>query len=306
MSQPAISIVLPTYNGSKYISTSVDSCLNQTFRDFELIIVNDCSTDNTAEIIESYALKDDRIKVIHNVFNKKLPSSLNAGFDIARGKYHTWTSDDNYYAPNALETLSEILERDKTVDFAYTDYTIINDKNEMTGKRIFGNINDKFFQGCSACFLYRAEIYKANNGYNPAAFLIEDYDFFLRAFLQFKILYLNRQDLYYYREHESSLTSLQSDAVNDIAKIMVERQMSRLEQKLPAKELALLFRKFAVYNAVQKNNSYKYKLYLQKLWKISKFQVLLTLGYVPMLKFYQSILFGVKSFAIILRLLFKS
>jgi hypothetical protein len=101
------------------------------------------------------------------------------------------------------------------------------------------------------------------------------------------------------------LTSLQSDAVNDIAKIMVERQMNRLEQKLPPKELALLFRKFAVYNAVQKNNSYKYKLYLQKLWKISKPKVLLTVIYVPVLKFYQSILFGVKSLVIIFRLLFK-
>jgi glycosyltransferase involved in cell wall biosynthesis len=305
MTQPAVSIVLPTYNGSKYIRASIESCLIQTFRDFELIIVNDCSTDNTAEIIEEYVLKDDRVKVIHNAFNKKLPLSLNTGFDVAKGKYHTWTSDDNYYAPNALETLFEILERDKTMAFVYADYTIINDRNEITGKRTFGNINEKFFQGCSACFLYRAEVYKANNGYNPSAFLIEDYDFFLRAFLQSKVLYINRHDLYYYREHESSLTSLQSDAVNDIAKIMVERQMSRLEQKLPPKELALLFRKFAVYNAVQKNNSRKYNLYLQKLWKISKSQVLLTVIYVPAIKFYQSIQFGVKSLTIIFRLLFK-
>ncbi|HXL56803.1 MAG TPA: glycosyltransferase family 2 protein, partial [Chitinophagaceae bacterium] len=105
MLQPAISIVLPTYNGSKYIRTSIESCLNQTFTDFELIIVNDCSTDNTASIIEEYAAKDSRIIIIHNAFNKKLPLSLNTGFDIAKGKYHTWTSDDNYFAPNALEIL---------------------------------------------------------------------------------------------------------------------------------------------------------------------------------------------------------
>jgi glycosyltransferase involved in cell wall biosynthesis len=305
MNPPAISIVLPTYNGSRYIRTSIESCLNQTFQDFELIIVNDCSTDNTKEIIIEYAAKDSRVKLLHNAFNKKLPLSLNEGFNVAKGKYHTWTSDDNYYALNALETLFDTLEKDKSIDFVYTDYTIINDNDEVRAKRTFGDINEKLFQGCSACFLYKAEIYKANNGYNPSAFLIEDFDFFLRAFLQFKILYLTRYDLYYYREHASSLTSLQSDAVNDIAKIMMERQMSRLEQKLSAKQLALLFRKFAVFNAVQKNNGSKYKLYLEKLWKISKSQAVLTMAYVPALKFYQFVLFGVKSVVIFFRMLFK-
>jgi glycosyltransferase involved in cell wall biosynthesis len=304
MNQPAISIVLPTYNGSKYISTSIESCLDQTFKDFELIIVNDCSTDNTANIIQAYATTDNRVRVMHNSFNKKLPLSLNEGFDVARGKYHTWTSDDNYYAPNALQELFETLEKNKTIDFVYTDYTIINNKNEVTGKRTFGNINEKFFQGSSACFLYKEEVYKANNGYNPAAFLIEDYDFFLRAFIQFNVFYVNRHDLYYYREHETSLTSLQSDAVNDIAKIMVERQMSRLEQKLSAKQLTLLFRKFAVFNA-RKDNLAKYKLYLEKLWKISKSQTLLTMVYVPAVKFYQSVVFGIKTVIIFFRLLFK-
>src|SRR5438477_6821768 len=163
MNQPAISIVLPTYNGSKYISTSIESCLNQTFKDFELIIVNDASTDNTAEIIQAYAVTDKRVKVIHNPFNKKLPLSLNEGFDMAKGKYHTWTSDDNYYAPNALEILFEILEKNETIDFVYTDYTIINDNNKVTGKRTFGDVNENFFQGCSACFLYKQRVYKANN-----------------------------------------------------------------------------------------------------------------------------------------------
>src|SRR5437899_2495400 len=124
MNQPVISIVLPTYNGSKYIRASIESCLAQTFRDFELIIVNDCSTDDTAKIIGEYVEKDPRIKIIHNQFNKKLPLSLNTGFDIAAGIYHTWTSDDNYYAPNALENLYGLLEKDKTIDFVYTDYTI--------------------------------------------------------------------------------------------------------------------------------------------------------------------------------------
>lgn len=279
----AISIILPTFNGSKYIATSIESCLNQTFKDFELIVVNDCSTDNTATIIEEYAAKDNRIKVIHNAVNKKLPLSLNTGFDAATGKYHTWTSDDNYYAEHALDTLYNILESNSRIGFVYTDYTTVNDSGKITGKRTFGDINQTFtsFQGCSACFLYKASIYKLNSGYNPSAFLIEDYDFFIRSFINDNVLYQNRYDLYYYREHDTSLTAIHGDVVNDIAKIMIERLMPKLEQKLPPSQLALLYRKFAVFNAVKKGNTIKYKLYLRKLWGVSKKQTLITVCYVP-------------------------
>ncbi len=307
MNQPLISIVLPTYNGSKFIRTSLDSCLAQTFTDFELIIVNDCSTDNTAAIIEEYAARDSRIKVIHNVSNKKLPLSLNTGFDIAKGKYHTWTSDDNYYTPNALQVLFEILEKNENTGFVYTDYNIIDDEGNVTGKRTFGDINQNFtnFQGCSACFLYKAEIYDLNKGYNPSAFLIEDYDFFVRAFLQAPVLYINRYDLYFYREHASSLTATHGDAVNDIAKIMMERQLPRLEQKLPVNQMALLYRKFAVFNAVQKNNSFKYKLYLEKLWKVSKKQAAITVLYVPVLKLWKTFYVSVKGILTFMQLIFR-
>jgi glycosyltransferase involved in cell wall biosynthesis len=306
MTAPLISIVLPTYNGANYIRTSIESCLRQTLTNFELIIVNDCSTDNTATIIEEYAAVDNRIRIIHNTQNKKLPLSLNAGFDVAKGKYHTWTSDDNYYAPQALQTLLDILETNKDTGLVYTDYTIINDKNEITGKRTFNNIYDSFtdWLGCGACFLYRAEIYAAIKGYNPSAFLIEDYDFFMRAFLQFKFLYYPSHDLYFYREHEASLTSTQGDMVNYIAKMMIERQMINLEKKLPPDQLTLLYRKMAVFNAVQKNNSIKYKMYLQKLWILSKKHVLITIIYVPVIKGWNSLKVGLAGILFALKLPF--
>ena len=303
--QPAISIVLPTYNGSKYIRTSIESCLNQTFKDFELVIVNDCSTDDTPKIIEEYAAKDHRIVVIHNAFNKKLPLSLNTGFDAAKGKYHTWTSDDNYYAPAALETMFHVLEKDKNIDLVYCDYFVINNAGEITGTRKFNNVYDQFINwlGCGACFLYKKEIYKVNNGYNPSALMIEDYDFFVRAFIKFNFHYLPVHDLYYYREHTTSLTSTQGDMVNDLSKIMVERQIDPLAQKLPPSQLALLYRKFAIYNAVQKNNTYKYKLYLNKLWSISKTQTFITIFYVPIMKLWKTITVSFNGFRALIRLL---
>ena len=89
-----VSIILPTYNGKKYIRDSIESIINQTYTNWELIIVNDCSTDDTQKIIEEYQQKDKRIIVINNEKNLKLPASLNRGFEEASGEYYTWTSDD--------------------------------------------------------------------------------------------------------------------------------------------------------------------------------------------------------------------
>ena len=108
---PKVSIILPTYNGKKYIRESIDSILKQSFTDWELIVVDDCSTDGTAEILKEYVSEDKRISVVHNEINQKLPRSLNIGFSRARGKYLTWTSDDNRYLPDALKVMVEYLDK---------------------------------------------------------------------------------------------------------------------------------------------------------------------------------------------------
>lgn len=97
---PKVSIVLPTYNGARYLRQSIDSCLGQTYRNLELIVVDDASTDTTPEIIRSY--QDPRIRVIRHEKSKMLPESLNTGFRAVSGDYLTWTSDDNYYVPEAI------------------------------------------------------------------------------------------------------------------------------------------------------------------------------------------------------------
>jgi glycosyltransferase involved in cell wall biosynthesis len=294
MVHPAISIVLPTYNGSKYIKSSIESCLTQTFTDFELIIVNDCSTDDTLNIILEYTEKDKRIKVVNNEFNKKLPISLNTGFEKAQGKYFTWTSDDNYYAPEALEEMFKILENNSEFDLVYSDYFIIDENDKVTGSRKFGDINKGFnkWLGAGACFLYKKKIHTINNGYNPAAFLIEDYDFFVRAFSKFNFYYLATPELYFYREHNESLTSTQNNAINDISKIFLERNLEELRKKLPANDQNLLYRKLAVYYAVTKNHPIKYKEYLKLMGQHSLPQVLLTTIYVFITKIRNALIIG--------------
>ena len=303
---PLVSIVLPSYNGAKYIAASIQSCLSLTFRDFELTIVNDCSSDDTLSIAEKYALQDARIRIISNKVNKKLPLSLNAGFEAARGRYHTWTSDDNIYAPDALEYLVSEMQNDPEAGFIYTNYTIIDENGKVTGKRIFGDINEKFtaFQGCSACFLYKGELFQTLNGYNPSAFLIEDYDFFVRSFLETKVLYRDRTDLYFYREHQSSLTSRFGSSVNDISKFILERQMPKLEAKLPPAQITLLYRKYAAYYAIQKNQREGYGFYLKKLSRISKSEAVKTVLYVFVVKAWNAIAIPFHGLIVLFRQLF--
>src|ERR1022692_2808232 len=104
---PEISIVLPTYNGAAYIRESLDSCLNQTFQDFELIVVVDGSTDNTEAILNSYS--DPRLHVFKQN-NMGLPTALNAGFAQAHGRFFSWTSDDNIYLPEAMAVMWQYLQ----------------------------------------------------------------------------------------------------------------------------------------------------------------------------------------------------
>ena len=105
---PKVSIVLPTYNGAKYIRQCINSCLNQTYNNIELIIVDDGSKDETPDIIKSY--KDERIKYIMHARNLGLPYALNTGFRNAVGEYLTWTSDDNYYTKKAIETMLSFIK----------------------------------------------------------------------------------------------------------------------------------------------------------------------------------------------------
>lgn len=200
-----ISIILPVYNGEKHLALSIESCLAQTYSNIELIIVNDCSTDATLSIASEYAKRDSRIRIINNETNKKLPASLNIGHRAARGDFLSWTSDDNYYKPDAVENLlNELIFRG--VDVVYSDLISI-DENESIIREVdyagFENIIFGNFIGAS--FLYRKEVYQRNNGYNENLLLVEDYDFWLRALVHSQFYQLKKK-LYYYRKHEDSLT----------------------------------------------------------------------------------------------------
>jgi glycosyltransferase involved in cell wall biosynthesis len=201
-----ISIILPVYNGEKFVSDAIKSVLNQTYRNFELIIVNDCSTDSTLEIISEFALQDSRIKVITNQINKKLPASLNVGHKYATGDYITWTSDDNLYQPNAFEYYLSYLQGNK-YDIVYSDFDLIDDNGVVLKRRNLSEPEYLINGNCvGASFLYKRYVFEALKGYGENLFLVEDYDFWMRALIKFKFKYIP-ESLYFYRSHDESLSS---------------------------------------------------------------------------------------------------
>ncbi|MGB3590693.1 MAG: glycosyltransferase family A protein [Nonlabens sp.] len=201
-----VSLILPVYNGEAYLKEAIEAILKQSFQNFELIIVDDCSTDSSPEIIAMYALVDDRIVSVRNSINQRLPETLNIGHRLAKGSYITWTSDDNIVLPTYLEVLVHALES-KQCDLVYSSFISVDKelkkirsvKSKEPGLLIFGS-------AVGASFLYRKKVFTALNGYDVDKYLVEDYDFWLRASLKFKLCPVS-DEVYKYRYHDASLTS---------------------------------------------------------------------------------------------------
>jgi glycosyltransferase involved in cell wall biosynthesis len=233
---PLLSIILPCHNGEKYLTESISSCLNQTYSNIELIIIDDCSTDNSYKIMKEFEKIDERVTVIKNKTNLKLPASLNAGFLQAKGEYFTWTSDDNLYLPFALESLyNELALRDADAVYSSIYQFEENEKGFLYGEDHPLEPERMIFQSTAgACFLYKRRIHFSLNGYDTNKYLIEDYDFWLRMYLSgFKIIILD-EPLYLYRMHPSSLSSTRKD---EIKKIMCKRVLENFNylDKFPKK-----------------------------------------------------------------------
>lgn len=210
MVNPLVSIVLPTFNGEAHLEEAVQNCLAQTYANWELIIVDDASTDDTPSLIRRFLSADRRVRAIRHATNRKLPAALNTGFSEAQGAYLTWTSDDNCYRPDALAQLVSFLEAHPEVDLVYSDFTVINDAGEPIAHRRVEDPDGLVTENrVGACFLYRRILYEVLGGYAEDLFLAEDYDFWLRASGHFHLQPLH-EDLYLYRRHSASLTSLKT------------------------------------------------------------------------------------------------
>ena len=121
--KPTVSVIIPTYNRAKLLPRAIKSVLNQTFKDFEVIIVDDGSTDNTEEVINEFQKHNKRIKYIRHEKNKGAAAARNTGIKIAQGEYIAFQDSDDEWLPNKLEKQMEIFESAPAeIGVVYTDY----------------------------------------------------------------------------------------------------------------------------------------------------------------------------------------
>jgi glycosyltransferase involved in cell wall biosynthesis len=202
-----VSIVLPVYNQAAYLPAALDSVFAQTYPHFELIVVNDGSTDATFETLTEYQ-KKYTFKVIHQE-NQKLPSSLNNGFAVAVGDYLTWTSSDNLMEPEMLATLVNALDRDPKVGLVYADCHLMNDAGQDLGRYNMPDYDYYLLMHTNlvhCCFLYRRECQRQVGDYDPEFIYGEDWEYWIRLSRQFAMKHIP-ESLYWYRVHKSSMTS---------------------------------------------------------------------------------------------------
>ncbi|MCI9033760.1 MAG: glycosyltransferase [Lachnospiraceae bacterium] len=211
---PKVSIVLPSFNGERYIRESIESVVNQTFTDWELIIVDDCSTDGTLHIAEEYARKEERIKVIHNQENQKLPEALNIGFRHASGRYLTWTSDDNMYLSRALEEMVRYLDKHKEVPMVCTGMLFMDENMQYMKEFIsYNSVQMRVQDTVGACFMYRREVLADVGEYSREFFCVEDYEYWIRILIKYHSIGYLPYNFYLYRRQKNSLTIEKADRI---------------------------------------------------------------------------------------------
>ncbi len=239
---PKVSIVLPTYNGEEFLRESIESVLIQSFSDWELIIVDDCSKDGTGRISDEYASMDSRIKVEHNKTNQKLPMALNIGFHIARGQYLTWTSDDNCYLREAISTMVNYLDKNKDYDMVCTNMLFLN-QNWTYLREHTGYQEKKMYleDSVGASFMYRRELLKTVGEYDPEMFCVEDYEYWIRILKNgHRIGYID--GVYYlYRLHENSLTVTKKEKVAIQRRVMYKKHFDWIINGIKDDTSSLLF-----------------------------------------------------------------
>lgn len=207
-----VSIILPVYNVEKYLSCCLDSILNQTFKDFECICVNDGSTDNSLKILQSYKEKDSRIKIISQN-NKGLSVARNVGINICSSPYITFVDSDDWLTINYLERLYNEIEKTKA-DIVRASYQFYwQEQNVFVHAKIrkiykIYNIKDdyeRFVKGYIGALawgkLYKTKLIKDNNIYFYEKRSAEDNPFCALTFLYSRKICFITDEIYFYRKH---------------------------------------------------------------------------------------------------------
>lgn len=212
---PLVSIVVPCYNHEKYVKTTIESIIQQTYENIELIIIDDGSSDKSVDIIKEMATlcKDrfHRFKFIHRE-NKGLCRTLNEGIDLAEGKYFCSLASDDIYIENKIKIQVEFLEKNNEYGMCYGKVLVFENSIKNTFDYNNSNksgliFNDLINDGCfipAPSVLIKKEVFKIVGKYDESLW-IEDWDMWLRIARKFKIGYIDKY-FAYYRKHDSNIS----------------------------------------------------------------------------------------------------
>lgn len=225
-----VSIVLPTYNHLKYLPSAIQSILNQTFEDFELIIINDGSTDLTEAFLSN--IENSNIHVI-NQNNQGISNALNNGFALAQGEYWTWTSADNIVGPTWLEELVKALDTSPSeIGYAFSLYACIDENGKILQVEHQCFDTYRLLLRCGiASFLYKSEVAKKVGLYDPTLHGAEDLDMWIRMSQVTRAIHVDSV-LYYYRWHANTLTKKIPEVVLSSTRRVILKYMNSTGGKL--------------------------------------------------------------------------
>lgn len=220
---PKISVVMSTYNRAGYVKEAIESILNQTYKDFEFIIIDDCSTDNTSEVIQSYVDKDDRIVFIRNEKNMDYNYNLRRGFDLARGEYIARMDDDDISLPTRFEKQVTFLDQHNDITVLGTfietfGESVLETWVKDTDPDILAILMNFFNPMCHPSVMIRKSFLREHNlNYSPKELYAEEYHLWKEIILHGGKLANLDEVLLRYRCHKKSVTQKR-----DTSKIQAE------------------------------------------------------------------------------------
>ena len=242
-----ISVIIPVYNVEKYLPKCLDSICNQSFRDIEIICVNDGSSDNSLDILNDYALTDSRIKIIDQE-NQGLGASRNNGLEHAKGNYVYFIDSDDYLDLTALEKLHDnaISNDSDIVLFKFQTFddndNVHNRGVEFRIDEIFGDIDYGSFSftyvdvkkhvlntAFSACLkLYKKDFLDSHNFTFPENLSFEDIPFHVKVMIEASRISFLNESLYYYRSNPTSILNSSANAFDIFEEIdLVEEFLNK-------------------------------------------------------------------------------
>lgn len=221
--EPLVSIVTPAYNVEKYIEETINSVLNQTYKNWEMIIVEDCSNDNTFRLIQDSSRKDSRIKIYQNKKNSGVSFTRNKAIDMAQGKYIAFLDADDLWDKEKLEKQIEFMEKNKVL-LSYTGYRKINSNGTLRGDiNVPLKINyNELLKNCLIGFLTGVYNQEKLGKHYFKDIKAEDYVYWLEMIKKIEFAYGLEESLASYRVLENSRSSNKIDIVRHHWKIYYE------------------------------------------------------------------------------------